>query len=443
MKKIVALLLAAVMVCGLCACGETTPASTSTSTSSAETTVSASTETSTEPAPEPAAEQISLKMWCIATESDSNYPSYVKAIEEVTAAHPEINFEWEATENEAYKTKIKAAAAANELPDIFFTWGGAFLGDFVKADRVYCLDDAYKAFAADLPESMLDNTTYGGKHYGVPLTMNVVGLFANMDMLAEVGYTEVPKTYDELIDCCDKLVAAGKIPFGCSGKETWCVTEYIEPLLEKTIGAGELSKIFALESTWNNEDIKKAIGYFQEWIAKGYFDPSGISLGNDEVKNNFLQGKYAFYQNGTWNCGDVAGASFKSAVAEFPVIDSSKASLGQLIGGPSDTLAVAASSANPEVAANFTFELGRAICHYSYLAGSGLPSWKVDYETPDINPLTQAVAEICNKANGYVLFGDTAMDADTAQIYLDYVSQIYGSKIDGEGFVSGLTDDIG
>ncbi|MBO7600083.1 MAG: extracellular solute-binding protein, partial [Lachnospiraceae bacterium] len=234
MKKIVALLLAAVMVCGLCACGETTPASTSTSTSSAETTVSASTETSTEPAPEPAAEQISLKMWCIATESDSNYPSYVKAIEEVTAAHPEINFEWEATENEAYKTKIKAAAAANELPDIFFTWGGAFLGDFVKADRVYCLDDAYKAFAADLPESMLDNTTYGGKHYGVPLTMNVVGLFANMDMLAEVGYTEVPKTYDELIDCCDKLVAAGKIPFGCSGKETWCVTEYIEPLLEKT-----------------------------------------------------------------------------------------------------------------------------------------------------------------------------------------------------------------
>jgi hypothetical protein len=35
------------------------------------------------------------------------------------------------------------------------------------------------------------------------------------------------------------------------------------------------------------------------------------------------------------------------------------------------------------------------------------------------------------------------MDADTAQIYLDYVSQIYGSKIDGEGFVAGLTDDIG
>ena len=442
MKKFVAMVLAAAMVCGLCACGET-KTETSTSTATSTSTVEASTETSTEPAPEPATdEQISLKMWCIATESDSNYPAYKQAIEEVTAAHPEINFEWEATENEAYKTKIKAAAAANELPDIFFTWGGAFLGDFVKADRVYCLDDAYKAFTADLPESMLDNTTYGGKHYGVPLTMNVVGLFANMDMLAEVGYTEVPKTYDELIDCCDKLVAAGKIPFGCSGKETWCVTEYIEPLLEKTIGAGELAKIFAKESTWNNEDIKKAIGYFQEWIAKGYFDPSGISLGNDEVKNNFLQGKYAFYQNGTWNCGDVAAASFKSAVTEFPVIDSSKAQLGQLIGGPSDSLAVAASSPNAAAAAAFTFELGKAICHYGYLDGCGLPAWTPDYDTSSVNDLTNAVSQICANAKEYVLFGDTAMNADEANTYLSYVDQVYGCQIDGAGFVAGLANDI-
>lgn len=41
-----------------------------------------------------------------------------------------------------------------------------------------------------------------------------------------------------------------------------------------------------------------------------------------------------------------------------------------------------------------------------------------------------------------MLFGDTAMSADTAQIYLDYVSKIYSSKIDGQEFVDGLTKDI-
>ncbi len=42
-----------------------------------------------------------------------------------------------------------------------------------------------------------------------------------------------------------------------------------------------------------------------------------------------------------------------------------------------------------------------------------------------------------------VLFGDTAMSADPAQVYLSYVAQVYGCEIDGEGFVSGLTADLG
>ena len=170
------------------------------------------------------ADTTDITMWCIATESDSNRASYEKAIEEVTAAHPEVNFTWEAIENQAYKTKIKAAVAANEMPDIFFTWACAFLGDFVEAGRVYCLDDAYKAFEGQLSEAMMGNTTYDGKHYGVPTTMNIVGLFANMDILKANGYDEVPGTYEEFIACCDALKANGIIPFGCSGKETWCVT---------------------------------------------------------------------------------------------------------------------------------------------------------------------------------------------------------------------------
>ena len=66
-----------------------------------------------------------------------------------------------------------------------------------------------------------------------------------------------------------------------------------------------------------------------------------------------------------------------------------------------------------------------------------------DYVDQDTNDLTKAVSEICSKADADVLFGDTAMDANTAQTYLEYIDQIYGGKIDGEGFVSGLTDDIG
>jgi raffinose/stachyose/melibiose transport system substrate-binding protein len=388
---------------------------------------------------------ITLDMWCIATESDSNRGSYEKAIADMQAAYPNITFNWEAFENESYKTKIKAAVSADELPDIFFTWSCAFLGDFVKAGKVYCLDDEYQNWKDELPEVMLGNTTYDGKHYGVPTTMNIVGLFANMDLLKEVGYDEVPGTHEDFIACCDALKAKGIIPFGCAGKETWCVTEYLESVIEKSVGADELNDIFLGRATWNNEGVGKAVDTFQELVTNGYFDPAGIGLTNDEVKANFMAGKYAFYMNGTWNCADfAANDSFKDKVkvAEFPVIDSSKSKLGQLIGGPSDTLAVAASSPNAEKAAEYAMELGKYICHYGYLDGCGLPAWTPYGDTSSINPLTQAVSEICANAETYVLFGDTAMTADDASVYLDYVAQVYGSEIDGAGFIEGLASDL-
>ena len=40
------------------------------------------------------------------------------------------------------------------------------------------------------------------------------------------------------------------------------------------------------------------------------------------------------------------------------------------------------------------------------------------------------------------LFGDTAMSADPANTYLDYVSQVYGCEIDGQGFIEGLANDL-
>ena len=388
-------------------------------------------------------EKTTLTMWCIATESDANRPAYEQAVAEFEAAHPDIDIQWEAFENQSYKTKIKSAMSdPDSLPDIFFTWAGAFLGDFADMGTAYCLDEAYKPFAEQLPEVMLQNASYGGKHYGVPLTMNIVTLFANMDLLAQVGWDHVPQTYEDLTACCDALVAAGITPFGCAGKETWCVTEYLEPIMEKTIGYEALNEIFAGRATWNNEGVANAVSTFQEMINKGYFDPNGMALGNDEVKANFIAGKYAFYQNGSWNCGEVNDAEGNFQVALFPVMDSEKATYGQVIGGPSDTLAVSSHSKNADLAAQAAFELGRAICHYGYLAGSGLPAWTPDYDTSAVKALVSDVAKIVAESEGMVLFGDTAMSADPANTYLDYVSQVYGCEIDGAGFISGLASDL-
>jgi raffinose/stachyose/melibiose transport system substrate-binding protein len=200
--------------------------------------------------------------------------------------------------------------------------------------------------------------------------------------------------------------------------------------------------MYAGKTSWNNEGVIKAVNNFQEMINKKYFDPEGIALSNDEVKANFISGKYAFYINGTWNAASFVDIADKVQVAEFPVIDSAKSQMGELIGGPSDALAVSASSKNPDVAAMAALELAKAVCHYGYLDGNGLPAWTPDYDTSSVNPLTQQVTEIMNNAKQTVLFGDGIQSADNANVYLDYVSQIYASAIDGKAFAEGLDKDL-
>ena len=393
-------------------------------------------------------EKITLTLWDIATESDANRPAYDAALAYIAEKYPNIEIKEVPTENQQYKIDLSTAMAdPSTLPDIFFTWSGAFLGDYVAEGNVYALNDVYAGLEIkdSLPEVMLANGTFDGKSYAVPLTMNIVALFANMDLLAKAGWNEVPTTYEDLIKCCDDLVAAGIIPFGCSGKETWCVTEYLEPIMEKYVGAETLGNIFAGKTSWKDEDIKTAVDTFQDMIKKGYFDPNGLSLGNDEVKANFIAGQYAFYQNGTWNCGEIdnankEGKNFK--VALFPVMNAERATYAQVIGGPSDSLAVSAHSPNAELAAKIAFELGKEICHAGYLAGSGLPAWTPDYDTSAVKDLVNDVAAIVAAADGMVLFGDTAMGGEDKDKYLGYVDQVYSCAVDGTAFMEGLAADL-
>ena len=391
-------------------------------------------------------EPIEFTLWTLSGDDGSVPDSYMQAIEELKASYPNVTVNAEAFSNEDYKVKIKVAAAANELPDIFYTWSGSFLGDLVNANEVYCLDDVMNKYikSGDIPKVMLDNTTYNKKRYGIPLTMNVVVLYANMDLLKEAGYTEVPKTINDLIACCDKLVEKGITPFGCAG-EPWCISEYLEPIVEKTIGAEALSNIFAGKASFNNEGIAESVDMLRTMIIKGYIKASDMGLYSGEVAENFMAGEYAFYMNGSWNCGMFSmdpEFSSKVVVAEFPVINSQNSKIGELIGGPSSTLAVSGSSKNTTVAAEYAVALGKLVCKYDYLSGNGLPSWKINYDDSEVDALTKQVAKLCANAKAYVLFGDTAMTGENVEPYLRCLEKLMSGSMDGEAFIKELSKTI-
>ncbi|MBR4343704.1 MAG: extracellular solute-binding protein [Lachnospiraceae bacterium] len=388
-----------------------------------------------------------LTLWDIAVFGDANRVAYDQALKDMKEKYPYIGIREQSFENETYKSKIRAAVAAGELPDIFFTWSGSFLGDFVDAGEVYCLDDALKVHINNgaVTDAALCNSTYNGKHYGVPTTYNVVTLFANMDLLKSVGYDHIPATAEELEDCCDKLMGKGITPFGCSAKEysSWCISEYLEPIILKNIGADALSDIFGGRATWNNKGIAESVSLLQAMVMKGYFGSYSTSMDNEDIKSDFSHGEYAFYMNGSWNCSDFSQIeNFEVGVGEFPVINKKAASSGQFIGGPSDTLAVSSRSKNASKAAAYAAELGQLICKYAYEDGVGLPAWNIDLKGLSVNKLTEKVAAMCLKADKFVLFGDTYMPGNEASTYLSYLWDIFVSTIDGQTFIKEMSSQI-
>ena len=415
MKKRLALLMALVMVFSLCCFG----------------------------APAAFADDVTLTLWSIATESDSSHQAFVDGIAAFEAEHPGVKIEHVTTENEAYKTKIKAAMSSGEgLPDIFFTWGMGFLGEFVNAGRVYCVDNEYEAYKDELPEAMTVNVRYDNKMYGVPYTMSLVTLYANMDLLAQVGYEDIPATYEDMIACCEALKAAGIIPFGVSGKELWCLSEYVEPLVIKSVGGQALRDMYNGEASWNNDGVVKAIEAFQGMVENEYFDPSAAALGNDEVKNNFIAGKYAFYQNGSWNNKDIGEqAQFNVKAGTFPVLNDS-IPLYSMIGGPNNTLAVTESSKNKDLAVEAAFFLAKFMSDADYKSGANLPCWAADPDA-EVNSLIQAAADMASKAEDMVLFGDNFLSADAANTYLDYIGLAYAGDVTPTEYVEGLDADLG
>ena len=394
-------------------------------------------------APAAFADDVTLTLWSIATESDSSHQAFVDGIAAFEAEHPGVKIEHVTTENEAYKTKIKAAMSSGEgLPDIFFTWGMGFLGEFVNAGRVYCVDNEYEAYKDELPEAMTVNVRYDNKMYGVPYTMSLVTLYANMDLLAQVGYEDIPATYEDMMACCEALKAAGIIPFGVSGKELWCLSEYVEPLVIKSVGGDKLRDMYNGVASWNDEGVIKAIAAFQEMVTKEYFDPSAAALGNDEVKNNFIAGKYAFYQNGSWNNKDIGEqAQFNVKAGTFPVLNDS-IPLYSMIGGPNNTLAVTESSKNKDLAVEAAFFLAKFMSDADYKSGANLPCWAADPDA-EVNSLIQAAADMASKAEDMVLFGDNFLSADAANTYLDYIGLAYAGDVTPTEYVEGLDADLG
>ncbi len=447
-RNIAAALIAVLLTACLAGCSSDEPEkekTTPTPTPTVVVNVATATPTPTEaPTPTPD-DKVHLTMWCDLERNDVYYEPFMEAIEELQGKYPNTDLEIEFFDVSEYWSKVVNANDDNTLPDIIYVRSGYYIESGVESGMLYSLDDAYAPYRDALQEKMFTALTYGGRKYAIPFNLSGgMFLYANMDILESVGFEEVPQTIDDLYDCCDKLLAKGIVPFRAVADDGWQLTFFMESLLLKTCGAEELMNIYTGKTSWDNPKVAEAIGILQEMVDKGYLVLGGKDEEGNEVDWNFVQNEFVQCNNAfrlTYGAAACEYGNFMDArveVAEFPVVDASEGRHGQIIGAPTDAIAVCNKDGDLAYTAEYAFELAKRVSRYAYQQQVMPPVWTVDYDDSDVNAGTRAVAELLQSADVLIPDASFVMESWKYGPYYSLLPQVASGTIDAAEFVGAI-----
>ena len=256
-----------------------------------------------------------------------------------------------------------------------------------------------------------------------------------------------PTTYDELLAAVNTLKAAGITPISTSVKDTWVLGMLHDGLTLKSAGPTKLQNALLKQEgqSYNDPDMLQSAKAIVELNEAGAFEEGATGLSNDEAVQPFLDGQAAMFFTGSWLGGDINTRSYDKeafGVAPIPVVNSDNATLGDFMGGASDTIMVAKSTKYPEVACDAAFEIAKYISKNAYLEGVAIPAWNIDYDDSAVEPMTKEIAGYTTKANSFTLWFDTLLPAEDANKYLELLQQLYSGGITPEDYVKAMADQL-
>ncbi len=422
-KRGLAFVLAGALSLGLMACGKSgTDVSTAGSTGN-------SAGSTTEKA-----QQVELKFSHIwGSDSDPFTPAAKKVIEDYQTANPNVKIIVDTNENEAYKTKIKAMAAANELPDLFSTWGGGFSKPFVDSNSVLQLDSYLTDDAkGKLVNGALNNVTYDGKIYGMPFLLSVGALFVNTELFEQNGI-KIPATYDELIAAVKAFKAKGITPMAVSGKDKWTIAMYFDVMALRAAGPDKIVKTLTKQGSFKDPEFLNAAVRFKELIDAEAFSKGASGVSNDEAEVPFFEGKIPMMFKGSWAAGKAgtkdSKVSGKIKAISFPALPDGKGNEKQFTGGAVDAIMVSSNTKDKDEAVKFQMYFTENMARESYLSGASMPAWKVDVDESQVNPSLVDIVNLTKDTEGFTIWWDTLLAGKDTETYLNALQELFlGSK---------------
>ncbi|TDG00759.1 ABC transporter substrate-binding protein [Paenibacillus piri] len=264
-----------------------------------------------------AGQKVSISIWTLDTHLFAD-----PVIEDFKKENPNIDVQLTKYGVDPFKEALKVAANSKTLPDLWFTWGGS-LGSFYPENGLTMdLTQVAKdhGWSEKYNKAAIDMSTFGGKISGVPLHLNVLGMWYPKSVYSKFSL-KAPATFADFEAQLKTIKDGGVTPLSFGGKGGWHTMRLTEQLLEHFAGPELHDKLKGLQASWNDPAVVKTFEKLKEYTDKGYFSKGYISLDPNEADALIYQEKAGFVMEGTWFDRNIMKAGFdptKFDVFNFP-----------------------------------------------------------------------------------------------------------------------------
>ncbi|MDZ7294106.1 MAG: sugar ABC transporter substrate-binding protein [candidate division KSB1 bacterium] len=266
-------------------------------------------------------------MWAIGAEGERFGP----LVEWFRRENPGVDLRVQTIPWSAAHEKLITAVAGGTQPDLC-QLGNTWMPEFYAMQALAPLDSFIALSSVVKPERYFPGPwasgVFGGRVYGIPWYVETRVLFYRTDLLAQVGFPEGPRTWEELYEACRRLTVDAD---GDGRPDRYGLTLPVnvwEELLFFTWQAGGsiLAKDLYTPAV-TSEESKEAWRYYVRFFREGLVPVTSGLL--TDLFQAFESGYYAMFFSGPWmvaqlkqNCPTLTGRWMVAPMPTFRTADS-------------------------------------------------------------------------------------------------------------------------
>lgn len=224
-----------------------------------------------------------------------------------------------------------------------------------KVANGYVQDLSDQDFLKNVNEAALDMTKQeDGGYYALPYSRNYMGVYYNQTIFEENG-VEVPTTWDEFVQVCETLKAAGVTPMGLMGKDPGRVghTFQCQTVAWSPNGIETIAKVAAGEGQIEG-DAEFTAEFEKMATLLSYSNDDALALSDTQCWENFANGQYAMCITGSYARGTIASLNPDAKLGVFP-LPNDTLDTTRCLAGIDAAVCVSAKASDEEKAAAYRF----------------------------------------------------------------------------------------